>query len=411
MKSRFFCLVVCTLLFAAITPLRSEQPPTNSRREFKVGLLVSLTGSWNSLGQNTVAALQIANDQLKATAKAEHGGYRFKLFVRDTALDPAKALAAIQDLDKRGVKIVIGPQSSSEVAMIKPYADAHDILVISQGSTASSLAIAGDNIFRFCPNDKREADAIVALMQHHGIHSIVPLWRNDAGNNGLHDSVKAAFENVGGTVTSGFQYQPTTTDFSAATTSVASQIQSLVTAGTDPNSVAIYLAAFDEAVDVFHSAAANTTLSSTRWYGSDGVALSAALTGDASASAFAASAYYPNPTFGLDDALQNLWQPVANAIEARTGITPDAFALSAYDALFVVERALRVTGNLKNFASFKSAFVDAANAYSGVTGSTALDSAGDRLNADFDFWAVRLTNGNYGWARIGAYTNGTLTLF
>jgi ABC-type branched-subunit amino acid transport system substrate-binding protein len=76
MKSRFFCLVVCTLLFAAITPLRSEQPPANSRREFKVGLLVSLTGSWNSLGQNTVAALQIANDQLKATAKAEHGGYR-----------------------------------------------------------------------------------------------------------------------------------------------------------------------------------------------------------------------------------------------------------------------------------------------------------------------------------------------
>jgi len=33
--------------------------------------------------------------------------------------------------------------------------------------------------------------------------------------------VQAAFESVGGTVTSSFQYQPTTTDFSAATTSVA----------------------------------------------------------------------------------------------------------------------------------------------------------------------------------------------
>ena len=93
MKSRFLCLVIFTLLLAAITPLRSEQPPANSRREFKIGLLVSLTGSWNSLGQNTVAALQIANDQLKVAAKAEHGGYRFKLFVRDTALDPVKALA------------------------------------------------------------------------------------------------------------------------------------------------------------------------------------------------------------------------------------------------------------------------------------------------------------------------------
>ncbi len=321
--------ILSVLLLAAINPLRSEQPPLHSHREFKIGVLASLTGSGNSLGQDTVAALQIATDQLDAEAKANQGGYRFHLFVRDTQQDPVKALAAIKDLDKRGVQIIVGPQTSAEVAMIKPFADAHNILVISQGSTASSLAIAGDNIFRFCPNDKREAAAIVALMQHDGIHAIVPLWRNDAGNNGLHDSVKAAFENIGGTVTSGFQYQPTTTDFSAATASVASQIQSLVTAGADPNSIAIYLAAFDEAVGVFHSAAANFTLSSARWYGSDGVALSAALTGDASASAFAASAYYPNPTFGLDDALQELWQPVANAIEARTGITPDAFALSA----------------------------------------------------------------------------------
>jgi branched-chain amino acid transport system substrate-binding protein len=411
MKNRFLCLVVCTLLLAAISPLRGEQPPANSRREFKIGVLATLTGSGNSLGQDTVAALQIATDHLDAEAKANHGGYRFHLFVRDTAHDPAKALAAIKDLDQRGVQIIIGPQTSAEVAMIKAYADARNILVISQGSTASSLAIPGDNIFRFCPNDKREADAIVALMQHDDVHSIVPLWRNDAGNNGLHDSVKAAFENVGGTVTSGFQYQPTTTDFSAATTSVASQIQALLTAGVDPNSVAIYSAAFDEIVDVFHSAAANATLSSTRWYGSDGVALSAALTGETSAAAFAASAYYPNPTFGLDDALQNLWQPVADAIEARTGIPADAFALSAYDALFVVQRALRITGSLKDFASFKSAFVDAANNYSGVTGSTALDAAGDRLSADFDFWAVRQVNRTFSWIRIGTYTNGTITLF
>src|SRR5437868_7434114 len=139
--------------------------------------------------------------------------------------------------------------------MIKPYADAHDILVISQGSTASSLAIPGDNIFRFCPNDMREADAIVALMCHDGIRTIVPLWRNDAGNNGLHDSVKAAFENLGGTVTAGFQYQPTTTDFSAAITSVGSQVATLRTAGADPASIGVYLAAFDEVVGVFHTAA------------------------------------------------------------------------------------------------------------------------------------------------------------
>jgi ABC-type branched-subunit amino acid transport system substrate-binding protein len=91
--------IVFILLLAAANSLRSEQPPLHSHREFKIGVLASLTGSGNSLGQDTVAALQIATDQLDAEAKANQGGYRFHLFVRDTQQDPIKALAAIKDLD------------------------------------------------------------------------------------------------------------------------------------------------------------------------------------------------------------------------------------------------------------------------------------------------------------------------
>src|SRR5262249_24080747 len=153
----------------------------------------------------------------------------------------------------------------------------------------------GDNILRFCPNDGREAEALVALLQHDGIRAVVPLWRNDRGNGGLHDSVKIRFQALGGTVTSGFRYEPTTTDFSAATNAAASQIASLIGSGINPSAIAVYLAAFDEAVDLFHSAEANPTLANTAWYGSDGVALSAALTGDPSAAGFAASVGFPTP--------------------------------------------------------------------------------------------------------------------
>jgi len=212
-------------------------------------------------------------------------------------------------------------------------------------------------------------------------------------------------------VASGFRYEPTTTNFSAATNSVASQVTSLIAGGISPSAVAVYLAAFDEAVDVFHSAQGNPTLENTGWYGSDGVALSAALTGDSSAAGFAASVGYPNPIFGLPDALRNRWQPIADEIEARTGITPDAFALSTYDALFVVNLALVHAKPQKNFGNFKAAFIEEAEHYQGVTGSTALDAAGDRETGDFDFWAVRLRNGNYTWVRVAAYSNGILTVF
>ena len=206
-------------------------------------------------------------------------------------------------------------------------------------------------------------------------------------------------------------FKPSTTDFSAATNSLASQVANLISSGINPSAIAVYSAAFDEIVDVFHSAEANSTLANTAWYGSDGVALSAALTSDSSAAGFAASVGYPNPIFGLPDSLRHRWQPIADQIEARTGIAPDAFALSAYDALFVVQLALQHPKPLKNFERFKAAVIEEAEHYRAITGSTALDAAGDRVNGDFDFWAVRLRNGNYTWVRVGSYNNGVLTGF
>ena len=120
-------VILCGLVLAFVGRAGGDPPgQQHSHRVFKVGVLASLTGSWSSLGQTTVAALEIAEEQIKAEAIRQHGGYRFHFFVRDTQLDPSQALDAIQDLDRRGVKIIIGPQSRAEVAMIKPYADAHN---------------------------------------------------------------------------------------------------------------------------------------------------------------------------------------------------------------------------------------------------------------------------------------------
>lgn len=66
-------------------------------------------------------------------------------------------------------------------------------------------------------------------------------------------------------MTSGFRYESATSDFSTATNSVASQIQSLISGGTNPSAIAVYLAAFDEVVGVFHAAQSNSTLSDTVW--------------------------------------------------------------------------------------------------------------------------------------------------
>src|SRR5260370_32583267 len=106
-----FRVVVCVLLFALVdSAAKVEAGQGHSRRPFKIGVLASLMGSGSSLGKNTLAALEIAADQIET---ATRGRTRFRLIVRHTQHIPSKALDAIKDLDSRGVNIVIGPQSSS----------------------------------------------------------------------------------------------------------------------------------------------------------------------------------------------------------------------------------------------------------------------------------------------------------
>ena len=106
------------------------------------------------------------------------------------------------------------------------------------------------------------------------------------------------------------------------------------------------------------------------------------------------------------------WKKSAVSCIRVTNLTTEiAFALSTYDALFVVNLALIHAKPQKNFGNFKAAFIEEPGYYRGVTGSTALDGAGDPQSGDFDFWAVRLRNGIYTRVRVAAYSNGILTAF
>ena len=98
------------------------------------------------------------------------------------------------------MRIVIGPFTSAELIASRNYADTNDILLISPSSTSPSLAIPEDNIFRFLPDDTKEAQATANKMWQDGIRAIVPMWRNDTYGNELSKYVTSDFVKLGGTV-------------------------------------------------------------------------------------------------------------------------------------------------------------------------------------------------------------------
>jgi branched-chain amino acid transport system substrate-binding protein len=374
---------------------------TSPAETLRIGALLSLTGGWAALGQTSEAAMEVAADDVNAYLERIGSDLRVEIEIADTKLQPELAATALLDFARHGVRVVVGPQSSAEVRAVKPIADQQGVLAISQGSTAHSLAVAGDNILRLCPDDEQEGPAIAALMVAEGTAAIVGVSRNDDGNLGLQTSAGASFSARGGTVLDGIVYPVDQTDFSPTAADLDARVGAAIAAhGAD--AVGVYLTAFDEAAQLFAAAAAYPALAGVRWYGSDGVVASPALLVP-DAAPFASAVGYPCPIFGLDPHAAPLREPVAQEVNDMTGLVPDAFGLSTYDAVWLIALSYLQAGGTKDLTRYKEAFTRTAETYFGVTGWTRLNAAGDRAAGAFDFSGLCPVGSDYAWHHLGTY--------
>jgi branched-chain amino acid transport system substrate-binding protein len=390
-----------TAVAASGAPAGAASPSTT----IHIGALLSLTGGGSSLGNTSRAALTIAVKRWNARPADARGNTKLVLDVVNTNLEPERALSGLEQLAAKGAKVVIGPQSSSEVAKIRDRAAELGVLVVSQGSTASSLAIPDDNVFRFVPTDHVEGRAITDLMVKDGARQIVPMWRNDAGNQGLSDTVRSTGSAAGATVTDGVRYEPTTTDFTDALSTLTTQVNDAVaTVGNDH--VAVYLAGFEEVAQILAAAKSTPALAAVAWYGGDGSAQAAQLIDDHNAAAFAIQVHgYPSPLVALPATRALKDAALIMAITRRAKSPADAFTLAAYDALNVSAEALVAAGAGADNAALQAAFTTAADGYAGVTGTIELDAAGDRTSAPYAFWSICATGsaGTPKWVRTGLW--------
>jgi branched-chain amino acid transport system substrate-binding protein len=369
--------------------------------ELTVGALLDLKGGWTSLGHASRVTLRLAVADANRRLARSGSARRVRLKVIDVHGSPRAARRGLRRLGADGVRVVIGPQSSSEVRAVRRAAGSLGVVLISQGSTAHSLAIRHDNVFRFVPDDIREGEALVALLQRDEIDAIVPVWRNDTGNAGLARSVRQRFSRVGGSVADGVRYGTNVSDFRPVLERVRGQVASLRSRGA--SRVAVYLAAFGEVTRLFETASGDPLLASLRWYGSDGVALDPGLIASRKAAAFAAGVGYPNPTLGLDRAAARRSRRLVRRIRARLGRRPDAFALSAYDALRVAVKASIRAGGVENLLRFKRSLRRTAHGYAGMSGKMVLNAAGDRAYGTYDFWSVCTDGASASWKRTWSY--------
>ena len=401
---------------------------SNGKQIVTLGALLPLSGASSSLGESEDAAIKIAIKDVNEYFFKGNSNTRVELIIENTQTDPAISLEKLQDLAAKGVKIVIGPVTSAELQQVKYYADKNGILLVSPSSTAPSLAVPGDNIFRFVPDDTHQAQAISKKMWQDGVRVVVPMWRTDVYGNDLLNATKYNFEMLGGRVVDGVGYTPRTGDFSASLNRINFMIwdqdlrsltlkisQAVVQYGADK--VGVYLVSFDEVVPIFIEAQNEPLLSMVKWYGSDGSALNDKLVRNIEAAMFAAKTGFVNPLYGVADYNNFKFKLIDNQIQKVIGRAPRSYAEVAYDAFWVAALTENSTGGTKDINSSKKSFLQVANFYTGITGDTSLNEAGDRKNADYDFWAIKAKNSNgnspsndqgiFAWGQVGRFQPNT----
>ncbi|MGA6989119.1 MAG: ABC transporter substrate-binding protein [Nitrososphaeraceae archaeon] len=173
----------------------------------------------SSSGESSHEALKVAVEDVNEYFFKTNSHVRAQLIVEDTKTNPSSALEGLKSIlgDKEDVRMIIDPATSAAVQGVKDYADKNDILLVSHSSTAPSLAIPGDNLFRFVPDDTHQGEAIAKKMWNDGMRIIVPMWRSDIYGNELYKSMKANFEKLGDVVVAdGIGYRPYTGQFAAS---------------------------------------------------------------------------------------------------------------------------------------------------------------------------------------------------
>ncbi len=391
----------------------------NEIREVSIGLISSLTGAWSSGGKSIKIAVEKAQADVNEYFENKNSSLRIRLLVGDSKTDPVESIQAIEKLADSGVRIIIGPATSAAVMSVKDYANQHGIILISPSSTSPALSIAHDNLFRFVPDDKNQAEFISNKMWNDGIRVVIPMWRSDTFGNELVKEMKRNFEKKGGLVMEGVEYHAHTGEFSSSLHRInfimwnqylkkLSHILDNATHKFDPHEVGIYLVSFDEVTPILIQSNEHQTLQQVKWYGSDASAQNMQIIRNHDAAHFAEIINFSNPLFQV-----NLSNTKAEVLEKEIekklhGSSPLTYPIIAYDTFWVTALSLeKISNNITSdinididIESFKKIINATAADYDGVSGNIILNAAGDRIDANYDIWSVAKSQDdheNYVW--------------
>ncbi|ABK77981.1 ABC-type branched-chain amino acid transport system, periplasmic component [Cenarchaeum symbiosum A] len=349
-----------------------------------IGMALPASGDLSSRGYENGLGSKLAVVDFNEYLEEIGADWRFNLVIEDTQTDPIIALEKIQSLNSKGIKLVLGTETSAEIRNVKSYVDSNGMLLISPSSASPALAIK-DNIFRLVPDDTQQGRVIATLAESRGISVIIPVYRGDVWGDGLYKSTRSSFEALGGTYDDGIRYSPESTVFSTEAHLLNEMLGGYLE-DRPASEIGILLVGFEEAIHFFNSASSYEDLASVQWFGPAPLANNDILLEDPIAAGFIEDIGLISTQFAATE--NPTYDHVREEITKQIGRAPNTYAFSAYDSLWLIGLSiLQVQSD--DPERIKGVLHAVAKNYGGSLGPISLNEAGDLTDSNYALYTVR----------------------
>lgn len=340
-------------------------------------------------GVSMSAALDEAEEYLNTTNK----NARVQFVKLDNDQNDVQTLACMEQLEEKDISYVVAALSSHDLNAAKTFADANNMYIVNNTSTAPSLAVA-DNIFRIVPDDRVTASAIVKVMNAAGVKKVITIYRNDEWANNLKAEMESNFTNYQIDPVASYSYDCRFDGIEFETIiNQLSQLLSSMSVSAFTDEIAINMLSFSEGIDILETAKDVANLSKVRWFGSDGLTFNPGVLSESVVADFMIATKFLSPL--VAELETDSYTTVKGNIEKKSGVTSCSFDMLMYDA--AVLSGLTAIDIMGSNTDFGTAFKQKVEQGNMVCGAFGLNTAGDRISAQYDFWEIVKEANNYKW--------------
>lgn len=361
----------------------------------QVGVIVPLEGSWETLGHNSVAALEAARDVIEHYDDA----LAIELTVMNSASDPEKALKKMKLLEEQGIRIVIGPLSSEEVMAVQDFAKQHDMLLISPTAT-SSLLSEYEHIFRLAPNDRHQSNILSRAMNEQGIEELIVVHIDDVYGRTLLADLEEETEQYGIDLLSPVPVDSQDPDYARAVSLLEEKL-----AGQDLATTAVLLLESDTgAVEMIRAIPAQSEAANYKWYVGESITGSSLFLEDEVVRSFAARTEMEG--FLVDNRLMMFASSIPlyeYMIRERLQEPLQASNVYSWDALWLTALTYRDVQDT-DISLFREGLIQQSRMFTTAFHfSNPFNEHGDTMNATFSRLSFVEGEKTFDWDFVGLY--------